>query len=251
MTSVSTAAVSPRRPALAGPVWRVVRLHLVNRMTYLGIPWIIVGFALIVSVVVALLITAAGGKTSGMAYSWAVLSPLWYLVVVAIQAISLTFPFALGFSTTRREFYLGTALLFGLIAAVNAIAFTILTLIEKATGGFGVGAHMFTALWLGSSPWPVVMLSYFTIQLLVCFIGAFAATVYMRWRMVGMLVFGLSFALVILAVVTIATLTNGWGSLAGWFAAQGTAGIFAWLLVPAALAAFAGFFILRGATSKN
>ena len=82
-------------------VSRIVRLHAVNPAIFFGVPWIILGAAWAVSMVVGIIITGAGGGgpdlTEGMRYSWAVLSPQWYLVVVGVQAVGLTFSFALGF----------------------------------------------------------------------------------------------------------------------------------------------------------
>ena len=94
-------------------IWRIVRLHAINPSVFFGIPWIILGSAWAVMMIVGLIITGAGGPAEdmakGMRYSWAVLSPQWYLVVVGVQAIGLTISFALGFGTTRRDIWLGTS----------------------------------------------------------------------------------------------------------------------------------------------
>ncbi|WP_104178073.1 hypothetical protein [Cryobacterium sp. Y50] len=249
------ASVHPRS-ALAR-IWNVVRLHLVDRRTYIGIPWLIVGMAFVITVFIAQIIgfTTGGlgtpGAIEGQRYSWAVLSPQWYLIVVGVQAISFGFPLALGFGVTRRDFYLGTALLFVLISAGNAVAFAVLTQLEKLTEGWWIDTYMFNALWLGIDGFWVDLFSFFVMQLLVFFIGASVATIYMRWRMPGMLVFWSSFALGLVGTVTIITFTSSWPTVAVWFAAQGVGGIFAWLLIPAALAGFGGFLALRRATPKN
>ncbi|NYJ19460.1 hypothetical protein [Glaciibacter psychrotolerans] len=239
-------------------IWSVVRMHLVDRRTYIGIPWLIVAFAFAVSIIISNIIGFATGEglsgvaaTEGQRYSWAVLAPQWYLIVVAVQSIAFGFPFALGFSVTRREFYLGTSLLFVLISAFNAAAFTLLTQIERLTHGWGLGTYMFNALWFGQGAWYVDLLSFFVTQLLVFFIGASIATVYMRWRMPGMLIFWISLALLLLGTVALITYTSSWPAVITWFSAQGTAGIFAWLLIPAVVAAAGGFLALRRATPKN
>lgn len=258
MTIASTIAIPTiEAPSQPRRVWNVVRLHFVNRMIYLGIPWIIVGATWIVSMVIGILIVANSTGTGrakafeGMGNSWAVLSPLWYLVVVGVLAIAQSFPFALGLSVTRRDFYLGTALTFVVIGSGNALAFAVLTEIERATSGWGIGTRMFTALWFGSQPFLVNLLSYLVICLGVFFIGSCIATIYMRWRVVGMLVFwlGLVAALVIVGVVV--TLANGWATLFESLVSLGVAGIFGWLAVLVAAAAVFGYLILRRATPKN
>ena len=46
-------------------------------------------------------------------------------------------------------------------------------------------------------------------------------------------------------------LHGSWPAVGEWFAAMGPIGVVAWLLVPTALAAVAGYFILRRATPKS
>ncbi|MFC5928378.1 hypothetical protein D6T64_07140 [Cryobacterium melibiosiphilum] len=250
-------AASARPRSAATRIWNVVRLHLVDRRTYIGIPWLIVGMAFIVTVFIAQIIgfTTGGLGTAdaieGQRYSWAVMSPQWYLVVVGVQAISFGFPLALGYGVTRRDFYLGTALLFVLISAGNAIAFAVLTQLEQVTEGWWIDTYMFNALWLGLEGFWVDLFSFFVMQLLVFFVGASVATIYMRWRMPGMLVFWSSLVLLIVATVTVITFTSNWIPVSVWFGAQGIAGIFGWLLIPAAIAGVGGFLALRRATPKN
>lgn len=254
--ATQTVVSLPGRPA-ATRVWNVVRLHLVDSRTYIGIPWLIVGIAFVLSVFISQIIGFATGETgtasaiAGQRYSWAVLSPQWYLIVVAVQTVAFGFPFALGFGVTRRDFYLGTWLLFVLISAANGAAFALLTQVEKITNGWWINAYMFNALWLGLDGWLVDFFSFFVMQLLVLSVGASVATVYMRWRMPGMVVFWSSFALLIVGSVALITFTSSWPAVSVWFASQGIAGIFGWLLVPAAVSGLGGYLALRRATPTN
>ena len=138
-------------------VWRIVRLHAVTPSVFFGIPWIILGGAWLVMIVIGIIAGGAGADTEkmgeGMRYSWAVLSPQWYLVVVGVQAIGLTLSFALGFGTTRRDFWLGTSLMFGIVSVLNAVAIATLVQLEKATDGWWLGVAMFDALWYGQDGW--------------------------------------------------------------------------------------------------
>lgn len=246
----------PERPA-PSRIWNVVRLHLVDRRTYIGIPWLIVAIAFVLTVFISQIIGFTTGQAGtadameGQRYSWAVLAPQWYLIVVAVQTVAFGFPFALGFGVTRRDFYLGTWLLFVLISAANAVAFTVLTQVERITDGWWIGAYMFNALWFGLDGWVVDLFSFFVMQLLVLSVGAAVATVYMRWRMPGMLVFWTSLALLVVGTVALITFTSSWPAVSVWFAAQGIAGIFGWLLIPAAVAAAGGYIALRRATPTN
>jgi hypothetical protein len=240
----------------AHEIWRVVRLHAVNPSVFFGIPWIILGSAWAVTMVIALIIRGAAGPestsdmTEGFGYSWAVLSPQWYLIVVGVQAVAYTFSFALGFGATRRDFWLGTALMFLFVSFEMAVAIATLVQIEIATDGWGIGARMFSSLWYGDGNWLLSFYTTFALQLLVLFIGAAATTVYMRWRNRGMLITALAAVVLVLGIIALATFTDSWVSIFAWFGSIGIAGTFTLVLGLAAFFALAGFLVIRRATPR-
>jgi hypothetical protein len=241
------------RPA---DVWRIVRLHAVNPSVFFGIPSIILGGAWVITMLITIIFASGSGQSAsaddleGMRYSWAVLSPQWYLVAVGVQAIGLTFSFALGFGATRRDFWLGTSLMFLLVSVVFATAIATLVQVEIATGGWGLGAHMFDALWYGQTNWLVDFYTTFALQLLVLFIGASVTTVYMRWRMRGMIVLMFASAAVVIGTVATITLINAWPTVFGWLGGLGIVGAFTVVLGFAALFAVLGYVVIRRATPR-
>ncbi|WP_350348668.1 hypothetical protein ABIQ69_01690 [Agromyces sp. G08B096] len=258
MTAVATAPADTEarttrrfRPA---DVWRIVRLHAVNPSIFFGVPWIILGAAWAISVIIALIITSAGAPhedvREGMRYSWAVISPQWYLVVVGVQAIAYTFSFALGFGTTRRDYWLGTALMFVFVAVEMAAGIATLVLIEQATGGWWVGAAMFDSLWYGQQGWLVDFYTAFAMQMLVLFIGASVTTIYMRWRMRGMLVLMFSVIALLLGFIAVVTLSGWWPQVMAWFVDIGIVGVFTLILGLAVVSAVTGYLVIRRATPR-
>ena len=249
--------MSAREDSTMTRIWNVARLHLVNRMTYLWLPWIILGSAFAVSLSIWAIIRSTGvtdgvdGTSNTPQISGALLSILVYLMVAAVMAINLTFPFALGFSVTRRDFYLGTALTFVLISAINAVPLTILGAIEQATNGWGLRGLLFTAPWMGGGNAIEHWLGYFALQLFFCFVGAAIATIYMRWRVNGMVIFWIAGSVVLVGVFAYIAYTNSWAAIGSWLIATGTTGAIAWSLLVTALAGLAGFAVLRRATPKN
>jgi len=199
----ANAAAIPAMGASHRPnaIWRIVRLLAVNPSIFFGIPWIILGAAWAVSMAIGLIAHGTGANPAdlqaGMRYSWAVMSPQWYLAVVGVQAVAFTFSFALGFGSTRRDYWLGMSTMFVLVALEMAVAIAVLVQIEKATNGWGLGISMFDALWYGQSWW-LDFYTSFAMELAVLFLGAGATAVYMRWRMHGMLVFWVSVVALIL-----------------------------------------------------
>ena len=234
-------------------IWRIVRLHCVNPSIFFGVPWLILGGAWAVTMVIALIINSAGASAEdldGMRYSWAVLSPQWYLVVVGVQAIGLTFSFALGFGTTRRDFWLGTSAMFVIVSFLNGVAIATLVQIEKATDGWGIGIAMFDSLWYGQQGWLTDFYTTLAMQLLVLFLGASVTTVYMRWRMRGMLILLFSAIALLLAFIAIATFTSSWAALFEWFGSIGLVGGFSVVLAFAVACAIGGYLVIRRATPR-
>ncbi len=230
--------------------WNVVRLHLVNRWTYVVLPWVILGSAFALTLAIWMILRSVGVAGAGLT-SGAASSIIIYLMVAAIMSINLSFPFALGFSVTRREFYVGTALTFTLIAAGNAVALSMLAALEQASNGWWLGGQLFTAAWGGGGSPLEHFFVYFTAQLFFCFVGAAIATIYMRWRINGMVVFWVGGGVAAVGAFALVTYTNGWPAIGLWLLESGMNGVAAWSLLVTAVAGLAGYAVLRRATPKN
>jgi hypothetical protein len=255
MSATTAVAAGTQRTEVrsrAHEIWRTVRLHSVTPSVFFGIPWLILGGAWAVTMIVAIILRGAGvpDDVDGFRYSWAVLSPQWYLVVVGVQAIAYTCSFALGFGATRRDFWLGTSLMFVLVSIEMAAAIATLVQVEKATDGWWIGAGMFDALWYGQQGWLVDFYTTFALQLLVLFIGASVTTVYLRWRMRGMLILFSSAVALVLVLVAGFTFTESWTAAFDWFASIGIVGIFTVVLAKALGWAVVGYFVIRRATPR-
>ncbi|MET0974290.1 MAG: hypothetical protein ABWX82_01310 [Leifsonia sp.] len=252
----ATVAAAPARTegrSRTHEIWRIARLHVVNPSILFGVPWLILGAAWAVSVLIAIIITAAGANEdgiSGMRYSWAVLSPQWYMVAVGVQAIAFTFSFALGFGATRRDYWLGTSVIFVIVSLFNAVAIATLVQIEKATGGWWLGAHVFDALWYGIDGWPADAFTTFVLQLTVLFLGASVTTVYMRWRVRGMMAILFAALAILIIGIAAATFSESWVAIFTWLGDLGVVGFFSWLLVVTLAFAVGGYVVIRRATPR-
>ena len=257
MTAVAEPAATPTASRMrTQEILRIVRLHCIKPSVFFGVPLLILGGAWVITLIVTGLIAAGTGEavtfdaSVGQRYSWAVISPQWYLVVVGVQAIAYTFSFALGFGSTRRNYWLGTALMFTLTSAAFALLIACLVQVEKSTAGWFIGAHMFDTLWYGIEGFGVDFYSAFALQLFVLFIGAGVTAVFMRWRVRGMLVLLFSFLAVVLAAATVVTFTNTWPGLFAWLTSLGIIGAFTVVLCLAVASAVGGYAVIRKATPR-
>lgn len=237
----------------------VLRLQYVNRMTVFVIPWIVLAFVLLVNAAIWLIVFSnvdqadRADAQQGMQWTGASFYVFVYMAVIAAQAIVYTFPFALGLSTTRRDYYLGTALAFLGLGVLYAAGMTLLAALEQLTDGWGLGGIMFTAVYFGGpdAPWYVRFVVFLSLFLFCLFIGSTISAIWMRWRVYGMLVFGAAVAIVVLGLIALLTFSGSWGLVGEWFTANGALGAALWLFVPTVIAALCGFAILRRATPKG
>ena len=236
----------------------VTKLHFVNVWTILIVPAIILALVLLVSVAVWWIILSAvesptgqSDAREGFSYSGAVFYLFVYMMVVAVQAFNLTFPFALGYGVTRRDFYLGSSLAFVLLSLMWAVVMTVLSYVEQLTDGWGLGGVMFSAIYFGDGDWWQRLFLFFAAFLFFFFVGAGVATLYVRWKANGLLAFFILLAAVLVGALALIIRTDSWPAVGDWFVTNGTYGVAAWALLPAALAALAGYFVLRRATPHN
>jgi hypothetical protein len=255
MTTLNPALASP--PAAWQRIWRIVRLNLVNKWTVIYIPAMIMAFIWLVNWLIWWIIWGATAPADrahamdGTQWSGGAFYIFVYMLIVGIQVISATFPFALGYSVTRRDFALGSGLTFVLMSAGWAIGFTVLSAIEEWTNGWGLGGHLFTSVYFGGATFGARLFIVFVGMLFLFAVGAFSAALFMRWRMNGILVAGAALALLLVGTIALITFTQSWAAVGDWFVASGPTGVTAWLLVPTALAGLAGYAVLGRATPRN
>ena len=78
------------------------------------------------------------GPAGHAAYAGALAAIYVLLIVTGALGIARSLPFALALGVSRRSYYAGTALLAVALAAVYGLGLTVLQLIERATGGWGL-----------------------------------------------------------------------------------------------------------------
>jgi hypothetical protein len=241
---------SPRR------ILAVTRLHFVNRFGIVWLPLIVLGGIFLVNLAIWWIITISTGDNNKanhvhLGYSGAVSYIYVYGIIIAVQAISRTFPFSLGFGVTRRDFYLGSALAFVVLSLGFAVVLTIMSVIEIATGGWGVGGRMFAPAFFTNDFWLLRFVMYFLAFLFLLFIGCAGAAFFVRWRATGLTAFFGIITLILLAAVAYFTLDHQWPAVGQWFASAGPIGVTLWTIIPTVVCGIAGFFVLRRATPKN
>lgn len=254
--TTDTLTLQSRESTPLSRVLAVVKLLFVNPWTIVTLPWLILGVIFAANLVIWALIRAAtdaesaANASEGMQWSGAATYIFVYMMVVSVQAISVSFPYALGFGVTRRDFYLGSALTFVLLSAMYSLGLAILAELEVVTGGWGLGGTMFASIYFGEGFFSRLFI-FFVLNLFFFFVGSLFASIWVRWKANGLVVGFIALGALVLGTLTLLTLTDGWGTFGSFFVHFGWVGSYAWSLVLTVLAALAGFFILRRATPKS
>jgi hypothetical protein len=210
----------------------VARYQLINRLGFVILPWAILALDFLIVLLIFVGVQAVGHHQA--VYNGALASIYIVLLVVGAGSIAQQLPFALALGVSRRSFYAGTALLALAIAAVYGLGLTVLQLIERGTGGWGLNLHFFRVPYLLSGPWYVSWLTSFVGLALMLAWGMWFGIVYRRWSVVGLLIFIAVQALALTAILVIIAGANAWHSAAHFFTTltiEGLTGLLAALTV--------------------
>lgn len=225
-------------------VSKVMRLQLVNRWIFIGVPLMVLGGSLLLVILLGLVIPNDGVMITGAAQA-----PLWYFIVVGVQALSLTFPFSQAMSVTRRDYFLGTTATFTVFSLVFGVIFLTLALIERATGGWGVDVLVFDIPWLVNAGWLPAVMAVAALGLVMFLVGFWMATIYKRWGTVVIVAISLGLGLVLVGVIALITYFQWWTSVFTWMLGQTPMSVAGWSLILIVALSAGSFLTLRKVTT--
>src|SRR5262249_56269055 len=191
----------------------VARYHLVDRITYVALPWGILAFSFLVNLAIDAM---APIPPSGM-YTGGLITIYVFLMICGVLSMTRELPFGLMLGVSRRGYYLGTGLLVLALGVVYGLALTVLQAIERASGGWGSSLHYFRVPWIMDGPWYQTWVTSFVLLVLFFLYGMWYGLVYRRWSLVGLVAFIAAQVLVALAVVVVVTLTHNWTAFGHFF----------------------------------
>jgi hypothetical protein len=221
-------------------VLQAARLHLVNPLVILGIPWLVVSISFAINVAIFHLTPA--GEENG--FSGGVLALYVTVLVVFVQSVTQLLPFAMGVSMSRRSFYLGTALVAAVQALCYGIVLSALVSVENATDGWGTGLDYWAPGIVEVGNPVLQVLASGAPMLAFMFVGIGMGVVHQRWGQVG--TWGLIIGSLVFfgGLAVLITWLEAWAGVVDWFADQSdltlTAGLPLALAAAAALAAYPG-----------
>jgi hypothetical protein len=221
----------------------VARYQLTDRYVVVVSPWLILTLDFLISLAVVAGFPARHGH---VAYTGALAGIYVVLIVNGALSISRQLPFALALGLSRRSYYIGTALFAVALAAVYGLALTVLQLIERATGGWGLRMEFFRVPYLFAGPWYLTWLTSFVGLALMLAWGMWFGIVYRRWNLVGLLSFIAVQALV--AVLLIIGMAHDWHRVGHFFTTLTIGGLTGLLAALAVVLLAGGYATMRRVT---
>jgi hypothetical protein len=218
---------------------KVARYQLTNRYIFVTGPWLILALDFLIT---AVIVAEYPGRHGHAAYAGALSAIYIYLIVTGAVGMAVQLPFALALGVSRRSFYAGTTLLALAIAAVYGLGLTLLQLIERGTGGWGLNMYFFRVPYLLSGPWYLSWLTSFVGLALMLAWGMWFGIVYRRWNLMGLLSFIAVQILALLAVLLIIGQADDWHGVSHFFTTltiEGLTGLLAALTVALLAGAYA------------
>lgn len=199
-------------------VLAAARLHSTNPLLTVGIPWGIVGLSFAINL--ALWGTIGIGDENPEAFTGGVVSLYITVLVVFVQSVTSLLPFAMGMSLSRRTFYAGTALAALVVALVYGAALAVLTAVEDATGGWGVGLHFWAPGGFDVGNPALQVLVSGAPMLAAAFLGVAIGVVMKRWGPTGLWTLVVATLAVSGALAVLVSWQRAWGDVGSWLTDQ-------------------------------
>lgn len=176
----------------------VVALQYAQPNRMVGIPLLILGTVVVLTIAISIAVLRAGGRlTDSSQNGWILWSVIGYTVAVGVQNVGTSFPFALALGATRRTFVLGNLLTAAAQAALVAAAALALLGLETATGGWFIGASVLRVQALGNGDPAQLAGAMFLSILLALSVGSVFGAAWIRFGPLGPLLLSAGSAAVV------------------------------------------------------
>ncbi|WP_256760760.1 hypothetical protein [Cohnella sp. WQ 127256] len=188
----------------------IVRTHLADRWSWIIFPWLILSISFVTNLIIVKLI-------GDSIYSGGLASIYIYMMVIGILSVAQTFPFIIGFSVRRRDYFLGTTTTITVISALSAIVICLLGYIERKTDYWGVKLHFFNIEYLTDGPVLERLWILFVLMIHLFFLGFTISCIHRRFGRNGLFFFFIVLAIAFTISVYLITSYHKWNAIFDWF----------------------------------
>lgn len=219
----------------------VIKMHVKDKWTWFIIPWMVLLSSFIVNIVISLL-------TDAPIYSGGIASIYIYMFVSGIIVMAQTFPFALGMSVRRTDYFLGTSAMIILTSAGSALLLFLLGLTESWTDAWGSGLHFFQLPYLTEGPLINQFLFAFGILLFMYYSGVVISALHKCTGRNGLFIASGILLIVVTVLGFLASYLDWYSAIFKWIIEQSAMEYTLWTLPFTFIFAAAAYLLLRRAT---
>lgn len=202
----------------------VIKIHLRHKLSWFYLPWIIMSFSFLLNVLISVLIGGDAFYTGGLATIHI------FMFVTALTTAVQLFPFSMGFSIRRTDFFLGTFIFILLISIFSSAVLALLSQVEVWTGSWGDKIHFFHLPYLSDGSWLVQFVVNVILILMFSMLGLGIGAFYLRFK--GLRTFIMLAAVMILVsgLSLIAVRYEWLGPIFTWFTKQTALDLTLWMI---------------------
>lgn len=183
----------------------VIRMQSKDLFSWLYLPWIIVGGNFLIN----LLTTSAVHNEDTTVSTGGMASIFIYFMIIGLIMLHQTFPFALGLSVRRSDYFWGTAAVAGAAGLVSALIIVIMSAIEGQIGGWFGSFYFFRLYFISDYGILSELWFYFSLIMHLFFSGFLISCLYRKMGGTkATVILGMLF--IVFTVFSLMATYNGW-----------------------------------------
>ncbi|MGG4341303.1 hypothetical protein [Paenibacillus lautus] len=202
----------------------VIKIHLRHKLSWFYLPWIIMSFSFLVNLLLSVLIGGEAFYTGGLATIYI------FMFVTALTTAVQLFPFSMGFSLRRTDFFLGTFIFILLISIFCSAVLVVLSQVEVWTGYWGDKVHFFNLPYLSDGSWLVQFIVNVILLLMFSMLGLGIGAFFLRFRGIRTFITLAAVMILISGLSLIAMRYEWWGPIFIWFTKQAALDLTLWMI---------------------
>lgn len=219
----------------------VMKMHLRDRWIWFFTPFLVVLPSFLVNIIISYFVEEP-------IYTGGILSLYIYMLIAGAISLIQSFPFALGLSVRRTDYFAGTGMVAGAVCALIAVLLLLLSYVEQLTGFWGVDLHFCGLPYLNDGGIAEQLWVYFSILINMFFLGFFVSSIYRRFGKKGLGVFFVLLLILMTVCSYVITFNQWWVTLFHWLAGHPASMLASWAVVLTVGYAILSYFMLRKST---
>lgn len=202
----------------------VIKIHLRHKLSWFYLPWIIMSFSFLVNLMISLLINGETLYTGGLGTIY-----IFMFVTALVTAVQL-FPFSIGFSIRRMDFFIGTFIFILLISIFSSAALVVLSHVEVWSGSWGETVHFFHLPYLNDGSWLVQFVVNLILLMMFSMLGFGIGTFFLRFKGLRTFIMLAAVMIIISGLSLIAMHYEWWGTIFIWLTKQTALNLSLWII---------------------